>query len=307
MFIVIEGIDGAGKTTLANHLIRTVNGTGEYHHRGPPERHPLEEYVNDFEDYRPGGGRHIVCDRLHWGELVYAPLYRDHSLLAEAGRRWVDAFLASRGALLVHCTHERDVVIANMRRTREDYLKEADIAHVEATYDTLYGLHSDVKKTAVRGYPDTRDVMFLKRVACDLEQEAHDAALPPSYIGPPHPWAVYFGDERKLRGSRPNAESPFAPYSDSSGRWLWPRLPWDVGVANAYETEPDEVLKATGCERVVALGNRAHERLREYGIDHGVARHPQYARRFTHGRLDEWQEYLYLAARDGEDTRAWLS
>src|SRR5580765_4211415 len=104
MLIIIEGPDGVGKTTLAESLAKELAESGdevELLHRGPPKSHPLDEYVLPLLDYVPGLGRHVICDRWHWGEAVYPQVLDRTSLLDDPVFRYIEMFLRSRGALVV--------------------------------------------------------------------------------------------------------------------------------------------------------------------------------------------------------------
>ena len=73
--IIIEGPDGAGKTTLARQ-IAFLTGS-EYHHEGPPpEDEVYGHYASLLTRSRP-----TVFDRLFEGEGIYGPLLRGGSKL----------------------------------------------------------------------------------------------------------------------------------------------------------------------------------------------------------------------------------
>jgi hypothetical protein len=111
MFIIVEGTDASGKTTLVNEIQKQLETlfprkSIEFYHKSKPEqmtrRWVLEDYVTSIEtgDWQ---NRIAVADRWHWGEVTYAPLKRPESstdgygLLGVAGWRWVELFLRSRG------------------------------------------------------------------------------------------------------------------------------------------------------------------------------------------------------------------
>jgi len=84
MLIIFEGPDNVGKTTQINLLrnyFANKNKTFILHHSSnykvPPEKHKelaKKEYLTIFnlnED--------IICDRLHGGEYVYGPIYRNYN------------------------------------------------------------------------------------------------------------------------------------------------------------------------------------------------------------------------------------
>lgn len=73
-FVIVEGVDGSGKTTLCERLAQTYNA--EYAHVGPPREYMTPfaehlEYALLSNDY----GR-IIFDRFHLGCFAYGPIFR---------------------------------------------------------------------------------------------------------------------------------------------------------------------------------------------------------------------------------------
>lgn len=115
-FLVLEGADGSGKTTLAAHLER------RYHvrvkHLGPPERgtERLAEIMNhvyapDFGNRREGKA---VFDRLHFGAVTYGPVFRGGADLT--WYEW-DAFehsLIMHGCALILCDPGIETILRNV-------------------------------------------------------------------------------------------------------------------------------------------------------------------------------------------------
>lgn len=102
--IIIEGPDGAGKTTLARalqaHWTHTLDrGPIGYVHQGPYRGDPLPETIRRLERRENRGA--VIADRLHLGEQVYGPVYRGRDKLGVAGRRMLERYLLARGAVVV--------------------------------------------------------------------------------------------------------------------------------------------------------------------------------------------------------------
>jgi energy-coupling factor transporter ATP-binding protein EcfA2 len=87
--IIIEGPDGAGKTTLARQLAHLTGKA--YHHEGPPPANPFQHYMNLLLRNEP-----TVFDRLFEGENIYGPILRGASGLTFEETRLL------RSATLVH-------------------------------------------------------------------------------------------------------------------------------------------------------------------------------------------------------------
>jgi len=137
MLIILEGVDGAGKSTLASAIVEKIQklhpeDTVEYLHASQIKGTVYEEYVEPLNDYSPGSGRHIVIDRWHVGERIYGPLYRDSSAFdaATGSFAWIELFLASKGARLWNVTQELDVLQKRLADRGEDFLEDRHVEYV---------------------------------------------------------------------------------------------------------------------------------------------------------------------------------
>lgn len=310
MLIIVEGTDGTGKTTLIEELRELLaelptGGLVEVLHRGPPEDHPLVEYEDALHGYAPGSGVHMLCDRWHLGELVYAPLYRDGSELGGrhgAGRRHVELFLQSRGALLVHLTADEDEVHRRLDARGEDYLKREHVGHTLRAFD-------DAAATALTWRVNLRSPYHPAAVpsvaTAGHEAELQAAALAPfwGYVGHPRPDVLLVGDRANASGR----QLPFLPLGNACSGWLLDSLdPWTlrVGLVNAHEEDVEQLWVALRQPQVVALGREAQTVLGRSLVPHGAVPHPQYARRFHHRRQRTYAAAIMHAAQTGEDVIA---
>ena len=162
MLIILEGPDGAGKTTLANALSEKLGGV-EIRHCGPLTQPPLDEYVRDLYDYYVRGTGDIIYDRHYMGELIYGPLYRGKSQIDFPTRYAIETFLNMCGALLVHVTNDLKTLRKRCELRGEDFLKPEDIEHVRAMYYEEM-LHAQVrfKITTTGTDKDTvEDILWL--------------------------------------------------------------------------------------------------------------------------------------------------
>jgi thymidylate kinase len=107
--VVIDGCDGAGKSTLAQ-AIAAQRGHAVVHATLTPEG------VDLFGKYqtilaRPGP---LVLDRSFVSELVYGPLERGRSRLTCTQATQLAAMVAQRGGVLVHLTGQPDRIAARL-------------------------------------------------------------------------------------------------------------------------------------------------------------------------------------------------
>lgn len=310
MLIILEGVDCAGKSTLANRIKEELDYTPalyeappdsyttELRHSGPPALHPLDEYVTPLLDYRPGQGKHIIYDRFHWGESVYPQVFGRESQMDPAIRLYIDMFLRSRGAFIIH-VGARDAVVQKCIERRGDATVTQDMverirrgfaacmdmsfvpfAKVNALNITYEHLHHIIRRAST----EARAAMKLNNFT--------------TYIGPSRPKLLLVGDQRHKRDVQAHDLRPaFMPFKSTSGHYLLKALLRtgtvgelaNIGVANALDVDDAHLLQhALNPEfppMAVALGSRAAKKAP--WAQHQV-KHPQYVRRFDH---HGWAEY----------------
>lgn len=309
MLIVVEGCDGTGKTTLVDLLEQRIIKNFAYAevvklHYGVPERHPLEEYELDLQDYRPGTGRHLLIDRLHWGEAIYGPIYRGKSKLGYAGMRHIDMFLRSVGGVIIWL----DLPVGELRRRLtkrgEDYLKSDDVEKVCDMY--LEQFQESIADRAHFSQPcDQVDADDILAYAQCQERKTYELADEfPTYIGPTNPRYLLLGDTRN-HPTEQEHRLAFVPYENTSGRFLLealsPTFLQECGIANACEEDLTELTMRLHEPRVVALGTNAHKACVEHDLRHSWLPHPQYVRRFHHLKQTQYGDMIIRAATSKHD------
>lgn len=323
MLIILEGPDGAGKTTLAQelaaHLSRTTSDDVEVWHADAPTRHPIAEYMVPLFSYRPGTGRHVVLDRWHWGERVYPKVLDRLSQLGDAEWWSIEAYLRRLGALVVHC--ERD--------TRQEYVDVYRERGLDATpdawqYAQLDRIRLEFTRTGYRSQlptlmhvPGRFELDEIVARARELERCYRDLNEFTTYLGRLRPATLLLGETRNIVPERDpaNRYPAFVPFSSSSGLYLLRALAslnsrsWihSTGIANACDVDDVFTLwKTLGEPDVVALGVDAARALARIGdVPYGVVPHPQYVRRFHHRLHVEYGRLIYDTAKKRGDHRQW--
>jgi thymidylate kinase len=107
--IVLDGCDGAGKTTLAAALANR-HGHSTVHAGLSPEGTDL---FAKYHAMLARAGR-LVLDRSFVSELVYGPLDRGHSRLTFEQAAHLATDTAQRGGILVHLTGRADKIAARL-------------------------------------------------------------------------------------------------------------------------------------------------------------------------------------------------
>jgi thymidylate kinase len=179
VIIILEGADGVGKTTAAAMIKRVIQsaslGGVALFHRGPPERDPLLEYTVDLEGFTCDKTyKWAVCDRWHWGELIYGPLYRGESLLSGAGHRAVDEFLARRGAIVVHLDARVDVIVQRVVERGDDYVLSEHLPFIVEEYRRIREMHTPLQRYTMVDF-DEGQARYVVNLALRVNETTRSA------------------------------------------------------------------------------------------------------------------------------------
>jgi thymidylate kinase len=277
MITILEGPDGAGKTTLGkDHVFKDH----AYVHLGPPTAlGAFHDCVDAIAARRRR--RHVLFDRLHLGERVYGPVFRGRDTLGPARQRLLDRVLLSRQAVVVLCLPAVERCLESFRARKETEMldREDQLREVHAAYRGNHDLYQHLPYVHFN-YVDDSPARLRDRV-----EHAR-----PAYNG--GPGVGHFAPGNVLIvGEQVNARARF-PFVDDRGcaLWLAERLD-EKGVSeselywvNALDpdgewTDPDFV---DGLEprKIVALGKVAETWCRENGLAHTGVIHPQCHKRF---------------------------
>lgn len=316
MLIAFEGVDGSGKSGLATAVADKIQSQREHGpvrriHCGPLDRDPLAEYAHVVADYVPTSGQHVIFDRIHWGETIFGPLYREESALSLAQFRWVELFLAARGADVWHVTQPLDVLQRRLEARGEDFLQSHHVDLVRRRFAEV----SDSALTCagtVAPEGDTSEIVdqILDHARYSEQQAGTLVHRYSSFVGRPVPHTLLVGDKRG--GKPPYATtSAFMPVHGNSGDFLLSSLDeqWWRGVAMVNGVEEGDRLVQLYDElcapQVLALGRKASDVLLDLGIDHGGVPHPAYVRRYHFKKKDEYGRLVRDYARSSEMSFSW--
>jgi gluconate kinase len=332
MFIVIEGTDASGKTSLieavTNEVKTRFNERVMEFHKGRPDeetrRWVLQEYVTSLEGI--DWSRSLaVADRWHWGEATYAPLKRPHTntdgfgLLGQSGWRWVELFMQSRGMVQFWLYQPLEVIQARLSTRGDDYVNVDEL-------ETILDLYTNAAKHSIYvGIQPEADSLsavpelakYIVDIAAEHAKGAHDvSAVYPEYIGSPRPTALLVGDERNIvKRYGEETKLPFMPVDGNSGDFLLRALPDDfwktVGIVNVNDMRGSflDLWVTLGMPPIIALGRNAARGIEKSGIENDkfiTLPHPQWVRRFHHADMLEYGVAIKRNATNPTEGDPWV-
>lgn len=137
MFIIVEGPDGAGKSTfvqeLAMQLWRADHGTVLINPKRSPRQPVLIEYKERLGFYKPGQGIDLILDRCWYSDDVYGPKWRGHGL-AEGELNELEDWAANIGAVVALLDKPNDVLADRLRIRGDEDVTPEDVGEYAAHY-----------------------------------------------------------------------------------------------------------------------------------------------------------------------------
>lgn len=317
LLILLEGVDGGGKSTLADRIADTFTFLTEDEpnppavvriHKGKPTpgldafqeyELPLERF--DLRDLIRSKRDLVIMDRWHAGEQPYGKLYRGESRLDDAGLLHVEMTLSAVGAVKVLVQPDDvDLVRFRLQERGEDFLQPEHVDQVWRWYEAL---------KVIYGYVRASDTAPSELIQTARERALGDSpSVPagwPGYVGSHHPRLLLVGDQRN-DGPRARHEfiRAFTPcLNGSSAHYLMRTLRLagivrEFGIVNAHEPGVDLSLipKIESSPAVVALGRLASKSLTDLGVEHETVPHPQWYRRFRNRHMGAYALEIKEAA-----------
>lgn len=334
MFIVIEGTDASGKTSLIEAVHKEMQerlpGTQvQTFHKGKPgeltRRWVLNDYVNSIE-HANWFRSHGLSDRWHWGEVTYAPKYRPatnndgYGLLGKAGWRWVELFLRSRGVAQFWLYQPLEVIEARLSVRGDEFVQVEDLREILAQYEIADKVSMNER---IQPEPDSiKEIPALARYIVDRAQVISDEAahleMFPYYIGSPRPKVLLVGDRHNAtKRYGKETDLAFMPVDGNSAEYLLGALPddlWrDTGIININDGDNKQSFKALwtmlGFPKIIVLGRLAEKTLSSIPVDehyYNVLPHPQFVRRFANKRQEEYGEAIARLATTDTKEDKWI-
>lgn len=303
--VIVEGPDGAGKTTLIQRLReRMPNAVFTHHGSYAGERQIAQHYLRSMARAKTVSdhtGRPVIMDRSWIAEPIYGRAMRDGAnRIAVAERRMLERVALGVGAVVVYCLPNYETCHrAWASRREQEYLDtEAKLYQVWRGYaDLAFDFHPAIPSLTYNYESDNVSELFdllnlLLIRGANLGPGI--GSLRGSHDSPRGPYLLV-GDEVSARG---HVGYPFVSlHRGGCSWWLAERLE-QAGVSegrlywiNQAEVDADvvradhELVFGRGpFGKVIALGRKASDWCRRAGLEHAECYHPQFWKRFYFNR-----------------------
>ena len=336
MFIVIEGTDASGKSTLVSEVqkqlaVKFPKKEIEFYHKSKPEemtrRWVLYDYVTSIEK-ADWSQRIAVADRWHWGEVTYASVKRPetgtgdgYGLLGKAGWRWTELFLKSRGVAQFWLYQPLDVVTRRLNARGDDYIQANELEQILGLYE-IAAANSAGLAGRLTPSPDSLDAVphlasHIINRAESFQEDTQELVKFPEYIGQRFPRVLLVGDTRNIT-KKYGEETilPFMPVDGNSGEFLLTALESDkwktMGIVNINDMSSERFEDLWCTLRrppIVALGRLAEKGLIYADIPsylYSVTSHPQHVRRFLNSQKEEYGKAITRLTQTKDRKEKWI-
>ncbi len=140
MFIIVEGCDCVGKTTLVAHLSKILGW--EIKKFSQPKNSAYEEYLSFFLTR----GTPVILDRGYCGEEVYGPLWRGKSDLEGLRFKNIEDIIAVHPSVFIYCETSKTEIKKRLIERGDAFTKVSEIDSI------VDGFHKALKKSRFDWY-----------------------------------------------------------------------------------------------------------------------------------------------------------
>ncbi len=141
MIIIVEGPDGAGKSTLINQLMKSHPNSSYRHFSNPKTDEEAfgywKVYAQAIEDTDPA--KVTIFDRSWYSDLVYAPIFRGRDEMDQMHVKMLELLVQSKGGgFVIYCTAPINMLWSRCKKRGETYvLSKEKLAEVAKSYGNV--------------------------------------------------------------------------------------------------------------------------------------------------------------------------
>jgi DNA polymerase III delta prime subunit len=287
--IILEGPDGAGKTTLAD-LLANYHGFVRWHTNKPSRNEYVFKTYTDLLIKALNHDQPVVFDRLHLGETIYGPVMRGKDLLGPLGVRLINRVIVARDVKFVICLPDKWLFRHIFNTRGDDYIKQYDKA------SDIYDMYLDYAKTNVL---DVYNYTEMNESSRNRLLFAPQPSLPVGCVGNPNARWLIVGEAVNHKVLQ--HDLPFHQLANSSlflnhALTLTHNQENHFAFTNAYlhgtTTQRDLkviVDRMPKFRNAVALGRIAERVCKNFGIEYQYVEHPSAAKRFKFQQMSDYK------------------
>lgn len=136
MIYIIEGPDGAGKSTYAKFL-STVTGYPVIHFSNPKSE---EEKAKMYEMYLEilENNDDVIFDRSWISDLVYGPVLRGGATITPRQSAVLGNRLAGKGGMIIYCTSDLKTLLERAYSRGEELIKPHQFVDIVEGYEMIF-------------------------------------------------------------------------------------------------------------------------------------------------------------------------
>lgn len=153
MIIIVEGPDGAGKTTLCEQLLASIPGSTLKHFGAPATKEEALNYYKVYVDLLKNHDRSkvLIIDRCWYSDMVYGPVMRGtQEMSQEYADMLAGMVVACGGGMILYCTASVNTLWSRCKRRGETYIKDS------STLKLIHDKYEEVMKNCVHFLPMIR-------------------------------------------------------------------------------------------------------------------------------------------------------
>lgn len=141
MIYIIEGPDGAGKTTLVEQIKKSHMNAKVLHFGAPQTPEEADNYYKVYVEAinAKRDDEVLIFDRSWYSDMVYGPVMRNRHEMTQEHADMLSAMVVARGGgIIIYCTAPIKVLWSRCQRRGETYLQnQAQLQAISIGYSKV--------------------------------------------------------------------------------------------------------------------------------------------------------------------------